>query len=192
MKNYMKRLIIAVLVLLASCAHSSQPRSVDPSMQARLDDAKSLIGKQIWIRGFTRWVLDPFFVCDTPTPEGHCDLKAIGPVYVKDVIPSINAIYLVATDTQGKTTYLRSYSSTPLEDVRFEDPTVVAARAKQICAKKGGVHIGMTEKAVLASCWGKPEKRNVTITAHGEHDQWVYGNGSYVYLEDGIVTAIQN
>ncbi len=52
------------------------------------------------------------------------------------------------------------------------------------------VQIGMTPAQVRAS-WGDPEEVNRTILPGTVHEQWVYGN-SYVYLEDGIVTAIQN
>jgi len=66
-----------------------------------------------------------------------------------------------------------------------------AAAAKASCERKGGVSIGMTADQVLASCWGRPQHRNVTYSTKGSLEQWVYGIGSYVYLEDGIVTSIQ-
>lgn len=53
------------------------------------------------------------------------------------------------------------------------------------------VAIGMTADEVLASKWGAPEKKNITETASGTSEQWVYPNNQYVYLEDGIVTGIQ-
>lgn len=49
----------------------------------------------------------------------------------------------------------------------------------------------MTRAQVYASCWGKPEKTNITATASGRHEQLVYGGGQYVYLTDGVVTSIQ-
>lgn len=56
-------------------------------------------------------------------------------------------------------------------------------------AKK--VAIGMNaEQAILA--WGKSKDINSTITAHGIREQWVYGPRTYLYLDNGIVTAIQN
>ncbi len=51
--------------------------------------------------------------------------------------------------------------------------------------------IGMTADEVLASTWGEPEKINRTTTAYGVSEQWVYSGNRYVYLDDGIVTAIQ-
>lgn len=62
--------------------------------------------------------------------------------------------------------------------------------AKADCDRRGGVSVGMTANQVLASCWGKPEKVNATITAGGRREQWVYGS-QYVYVDNGTVTAIQ-
>jgi hypothetical protein len=57
----------------------------------------------------------------------------------------------------------------------------------------GGIRIGMTADQVIAS-WGRPDDINRSIFATGVHEQWVYGElgGSYVYLEDGVVTSLQN
>jgi len=51
--------------------------------------------------------------------------------------------------------------------------------------------IGMTANEVSNSQWGKPTKVNKTTTAYGVTEQWVYSSGKYVYLDNGIVTAIQ-
>ena len=54
--------------------------------------------------------------------------------------------------------------------------------------------IGMTADEVLASTWGEPSDINRTTTQYGVSEQWVYKSGSemkYIYLDDGIVTAIQ-
>lgn len=66
-----------------------------------------------------------------------------------------------------------------------------AAKAKSPCAIKGGVRVGMTRAEVYASCWGKPQKINVTTTAGGDFEQLVYGGFQYLYLKNGIVTSIQ-
>lgn len=68
-----------------------------------------------------------------------------------------------------------------------------AERAKEAARRrKEGVHIGMTPEDVLASNWGKPTDINRTTTATGVHEQWVYGNGNYLYFDNGRLTAIQN
>lgn len=51
--------------------------------------------------------------------------------------------------------------------------------------------IGMTAEEVRNSSWGKPSDINKTTTAYGVHEQWVYSGNRYIYLDDGIVTAIQ-
>ena len=57
--------------------------------------------------------------------------------------------------------------------------------------KKHQVEIGMT-KAQCRKSWGRPEEINVTTTAYGRHEQWVYNMRSYLYFDDGILTSIQN
>ncbi len=56
---------------------------------------------------------------------------------------------------------------------------------------EGKIWVGASSEIVTAS-WGPPEDVNRTTTAAGTREQWVYGIGTYVYLEDGRVTAIQN
>ncbi|WP_180287760.1 hypothetical protein [Janthinobacterium sp. 35] len=50
----------------------------------------------------------------------------------------------------------------------------------------------MTAKQVRASNWGGPESVNRSTGTYGVHEQWVYGGGNYIYLENGVVTSIQN
>lgn len=52
------------------------------------------------------------------------------------------------------------------------------------------IRIGFTARQLVLS-WGKPESINRTITASGKHEQWVYGDGQYVYLTNGTVTSMQ-
>ena len=59
------------------------------------------------------------------------------------------------------------------------------------CKRRGDPRVGMTAEQVKASCWGKPGHVNRTHTADGISDQYVYGDGRYVDLRDGIVTSIQ-
>lgn len=52
------------------------------------------------------------------------------------------------------------------------------------------VLVGMTEdEARLA--WGQPDHVNTTETQYSFTEQWVYPYGRYVYVEHGVVTAIQ-
>lgn len=52
-------------------------------------------------------------------------------------------------------------------------------------------YIGMTYGKLVHSTWGTPYDKNITTTENGVVEQWCYRNGRYVYLEDGIVTSIQ-
>lgn len=61
--------------------------------------------------------------------------------------------------------------------------------AKAILEKK--IYIGMPSDAVKLS-WGKPIDINRTISKYGTREQWVYGNGRYLYFDDGILEAIQD
>lgn len=60
-------------------------------------------------------------------------------------------------------------------------------------AKRPGVRIGMTPDDVrLRSSWGIPQAVHRTTTASGAREQWVYGNGHYLYFDDGVLSAIQD
>lgn len=53
------------------------------------------------------------------------------------------------------------------------------------------VKIGMTKTEAELS-WGKPKEINVGIYGSSSQDQWVYGTNSYLYFENGKLSAIQN
>ncbi|MCS0824680.1 hypothetical protein NX029_11925 [Cytobacillus firmus] len=56
-------------------------------------------------------------------------------------------------------------------------------------------NVGMVGSDVVLTSWGKPIKINKTTTVYGVSEQWVYeihGTRKYVYLEDGIVTGVQD
>lgn len=55
----------------------------------------------------------------------------------------------------------------------------------------GGVVPGMNRCGALAA-WGRPEKVNTTTSANSTREQWVYGNGNYLYFRNEILTSIQN
>jgi hypothetical protein len=56
---------------------------------------------------------------------------------------------------------------------------------------KGKVWVGMTkDQAILA--WGNPDTVNTTETSSGKKYQLVFIGGRYLYVENGIVTSIQN
>lgn len=79
-----------------------------------------------------------------------------------------------------------------LADKRILDARREADKAvEEYNSKYFAPEIGMTEEKVLESTWGKPQKINKTTNRYGVSEQWVYGSGRYVYLDDGVVTSIQ-
>ncbi|MGG1650410.1 hypothetical protein ABHN03_16530 [Paenibacillus sp. NRS-1775] len=71
-----------------------------------------------------------------------------------------------------------------------ENKKIEAAVAEQM--SKPVPTIGMTSSEVIDSRWGRPQDVNRTTTEFGTSEQWVYSGYRYVYLEDGVVTAIQD
>ncbi len=74
--------------------------------------------------------------------------------------------------------------------IKVEEQKRIQALAKQ--KKSEGVRLGMTPADVEASSWGKPQRIKTTTNKWGERQQWVYGNGNYLYFEKGVLTSIQN
>lgn len=56
---------------------------------------------------------------------------------------------------------------------------------------EGKVWIGAT-KAMVIDSWGKPKDINRSVGSWGVHEQWVYSNGNYLYIENGILTSWQD
>lgn len=74
----------------------------------------------------------------------------------------------------------------------WADIKELAASIKWVEAnKKEEPSLNMSAEEVLNSDWGKPKEINKTTTSNGVHEQWVYYGNRYIYLDNGIVTAIQ-
>jgi hypothetical protein len=63
-------------------------------------------------------------------------------------------------------------------------------RVQMSCTQ--GLRIGMSEADVLASCWGKPRSRRRTGVEGLMRDQWSYGDGRYLYFDNGRLLAIED
>lgn len=68
----------------------------------------------------------------------------------------------------------------------------IAACAKRNKIKPGEAKFGMTTADTRLCGWGEPEKINSTSNPRYHHEQWVYGDGNYLYFENGRLTTIQN
>lgn len=62
-----------------------------------------------------------------------------------------------------------------------------------LCRTRGDLRVGLDLDGFRKTCWGtlKPRAVNVTVTAGHRLEQWVFGNNSFVYWMDGIVTSYQ-
>ena len=56
---------------------------------------------------------------------------------------------------------------------------------------RGGVKLGMNAQQVLHSSWGEPDRRNHTISAGIDREQWTYGSQYFLYFTNGRLTDIQ-
>jgi hypothetical protein len=105
------------------------------------------------------------------------------------------------TDATGKTVYQQApctspnadrvrlfYESSPDDLAASRIPHELRVRFEALVGQNR-VAIGMTAGMVRRS-WGEPKKINSTILRGARSEQWVYSH-EYVYLEDGIVSAMQ-
>lgn len=60
------------------------------------------------------------------------------------------------------------------------------------CTKDKKAHLGESTARTLKCGWGKPQKINRSTYQFGTREQWVYGDGNYLYFHDGILNSIQN
>jgi hypothetical protein len=60
----------------------------------------------------------------------------------------------------------------------------------QTLIRKNKIQLGMNKEQVTLS-WGRPEKINESVGRWGVHEQWVYGSGTYLYFENGVLTSWQ-
>lgn len=56
--------------------------------------------------------------------------------------------------------------------------------------KEKTVRVGLSSCTALAA-WGRPERINTSEGANYSQEQWVYGNGHYLYIKNNIVTSMQ-
>ena len=108
-----------------------------------------------------------------------------------------NAYCLVAKGDRGNyiftqgvygDVYITSSGQTPTK--HFDDDESRLTHLSDDYQKPIEPYVGMTAEEVEKSTWGKPEDINKTTYSWGVKEQWVYSGNRYIYLEDGIVTAI--
>lgn len=181
---------LILVALLPSCAINRTPAS--PVGQSSLDSLQAQIGTKKWFD------MGLGSVCDDPELRKRCTKPKGGAATVVAVEPvrsdmspqiqTVHGVYRVKLD-QGRTGYISPIDFEALLASDVQHRKKVAEKAD--CDRRGGANIGMTAAQVEASCWGKPTRINRTITARGQSEQWVYGGNQYLYIDNGVVTAIQ-
>lgn len=68
-----------------------------------------------------------------------------------------------------------------------KDLSPSAEEIKKLLTNKE-VRIGMTAEQVIRLC-GKPNRINESVDARGKSEQWVYGSGTYLFFENGILNS---
>jgi hypothetical protein len=124
--------------------------------------------------------------------EAFVQAIAFLPAYTSGVKPiaSWGAKHDLASAKDDTQSYV--FDVNPLDLIAKDDEQAAAElKAEKLQAQKGGVRIGMSKKQVLNSSWGEPSDINRTITKAGTREQWVY-DGSYLYFDNGVLTAIQD
>jgi len=71
----------------------------------------------------------------------------------------------------------------PFEEYNYSNKVWDAIRNHQF-------FIGMTAEMVIDSL-GAPNDRNISVGSWGKHEQWVYPNNLYLYIENGVLTSYQ-
>jgi hypothetical protein len=135
------------------------------------------IGKDLWVPAAS--------LCEKPDLLNKSCTQVLGPdlhLKIDDAKWANGNFYYHVTLDDGRTGY--ALTTLVLKFATEMDPAE--------CKRRGEPRIGMTYKQVEASCWGKPKDVNRTQTVNGETDQLVYNEGHYVYLHNGIVTAVQS
>lgn len=176
-------------------------------LASEIDDARRRWkGKSLWYRqDFLSKIVPP----GEPRPDvSNWDVKPYSKLLVLDVKAGdawapVMFILRAADGTTGHVEVSLGNTmvprilrdSTPFYKYFFEtDPHVMFPHPPEIWHKieSKRVSIGMNAEQVLLS-WGDPRDVKTTVTADGREEQWIYGKGdSYVYLANGLVTAIQN
>ena len=110
----------------------------------------------------------------------------------------MKAIRIIVYSFVGLVVFVIAFSATmsgqtelqPAEPIVDTDlqPAKPAVDTAQLI-RDGKVWVGMSESDLVKS-WGKPERVNTDTYASGQHKQYVYGNRQYVYVVNGVVSAI--
>jgi hypothetical protein len=191
----MRRSCLPLLAFaLAGCGSAQQQlqlqHQTDPQIYAQQKARyERNVGKVYWIAAALRFcpMPDRFNTKCEVLGDGHLKIDGIEQGITETAagnLPARESYYRV-TLHDGRTGYILT------ADLMAHGAEIDPEMAVAECKRRGDPRVGMTATQVEATCWGKPGHINQTHTAEGISDQYVYGDGRYVDLRDGIVTSIQ-
>ncbi|WP_291636447.1 hypothetical protein [Clostridium sp.] len=99
----------------------------------------------------------------------------------------VSSVFVVTSNDEIKTLRTKLIDETNIikNATRYVHETSISSEPSK-------PYIGMTEVDLVECAWGQPEDVNKTTTAYGISKQYCYSGNKYVYVEDGIVTTIQD
>jgi hypothetical protein len=127
--------------------------------------------------------------CTNPHPKMSTHIP--GPAAAVAIIGAI--VVVVVGLNQGEKDTQRRVAERQAAN-RADNATVVKtlggrARKNTELAKNGKVRPGMIgEQCRMA--WGKPDRVNRTTDARGVHEQWIYPDGNYLFLDNDVLRSI--
>lgn len=181
----------------------SWPRSVadvdgsgDIYYKDTLRQVEALVGTKIWLNMSSVAKVQGLLTDDPKVTYtlAHLDPLEVTGFSAKPIdhgFSSGRPFYLIVKKLNGDRGYLafddRHYDRTFFNEDPIDptwDKTVVEI------VKKRWLKAGMSVQQVLLA-WGKPESINKTVGSYGVQEQWVYGHGKYVYIENNKLTSFQ-
>jgi hypothetical protein len=181
------KLLFACLAL-GGCVNGTAALKTDaqpaPAAEDEMAKYTANVGKDYWVTYRLRFCAGATSMnCQFIDVGTHLKIDGLVPNQAPDGRPIFDPYYHAVLD-DGHAGYVSVGFLSFVTDV---NPTVAAAD----CKRRGDPHVGMKAAQVEATCWGKPNHINRKESAHGIHEQYVYGDGRFVYLHNGVVTEVQ-
>ena len=191
----MRRSCLPLLAFaLAGCGSAQQQLQLQHQTDLHTDAQEKAryernVGKVYWIASALRF-------CPVPNRintkcrvlgDGHLKIDGIEQGITQTAAGNLRASerYYRVTLHDGRAGYILTV------DLMAHGAEIDPEMAVAECKRRGDPLVGMTATQVEGTCWGKPGHVNRSYTADGISDQYVYGDGRYVDLQDGIVTSIE-
>lgn len=177
---------LAIAVALSGCAGGPSPTQAGALAQRFAQEKakyEANVGKNFWVQMDVRLCQKP--IASSPDCTIISSPTRLTLDRIDEGVVEAGDAYCHVTLDDGRAGYVGCFVL--MAQTTDIDPAVAAAE----CKRRGNPRVGMTAKQVEASCWGKPDHVNRRQTARATTDQYVYGDGRYVHLRNGIVTSIQ-